>query len=73
MSACWGCAAIGVPPQMLAKPVLLWINDGLMAVFFFVVGLEIKREALRGALSSRRTASLSLIAALGGRAASNLH
>lgn len=42
------------------------INDGLMAVFFFVVGLEIKREILAGELASRRTASLPMVAALGG-------
>jgi NhaA family Na+:H+ antiporter len=42
------------------------INDGLMAVFFFVVGLEIKREVLAGELASVRTASLPMIAALGG-------
>jgi NhaA family Na+:H+ antiporter len=42
------------------------INDGLMAVFFFVVGLEIKREMLAGELASLRTASLPMIAALGG-------
>jgi NhaA family Na+:H+ antiporter len=57
---------IGVVPLVLAKPLLLWINDGLMAIFFFLVGLEIKREALRGALSNRRTASLPVIAAFGG-------
>lgn len=57
---------IGFAPLLLSKPLLLWINDGLMAVFFFLVGLEIKREALRGALSSARTASLPAIAALGG-------
>ena len=50
----------------MSKPLLFWINDGLMAVFFFLVGLEIKREVLRGALSSRRTASLPAIAAFGG-------
>jgi NhaA family Na+:H+ antiporter len=48
------------------KPVLFWINDGLMAVFFFLVGLEIKREIAQGELSSWRTASLPLFAALGG-------
>ncbi len=48
------------------KPLLLWINDGLMAVFFFLVGLEIKRELLQGQLSSWNQASLPLFAALGG-------
>lgn len=50
----------------LAKPLLLWINDGLMAVFFFLVGLELKREVLEGHLSSLRQASLPAFAALGG-------
>ncbi len=45
-----------------------WINDGLMAIFFFVVGLEIKREALFGHFSSPRRAALPAIAALGGMA-----
>ncbi len=43
-----------------------WINDGLMTVFFFVVGLEIKRELVRGDLRDRRTASLPVLAAFGG-------
>lgn len=48
------------------KPLLLWINDGLMAVFFFLVGLEIKREIIEGRLSSWDKASLPIIAAIGG-------
>ena len=50
----------------LSKTVDHWINDGLMAVFFLLVGLEIKREAIEGALSSARQAALPVIAALGG-------
>ncbi len=48
------------------KPLLLWINDGLMAVFFFLVGMELKREVLEGHLSSLRRASLPAFAAAGG-------
>jgi NhaA family Na+:H+ antiporter len=50
----------------LAKPLLLWINDGLMAIFFFLVGMELKRELIEGHLSSIRKASLPAFAALGG-------
>lgn len=57
---------LGYPPFVLSKDVLHWINDGLMAVFFFVVGLEIKREMAIGALANRKTALLPVIAALGG-------
>jgi len=52
----------------LAKPLILWINDGLMAVFFFLVGLEIKRELLTGHLSSFNQAAFPATAAVGGMA-----
>ena len=52
----------------IAKPLSLWINDGLMAIFFFLVGLEVKRELMEGQLSSVEQASLPLIAAIGGMA-----
>lgn len=50
----------------IEKPLLLWINDGLMAIFFFLVGLEIKREMMEGKLSSLRAASLPALGAVGG-------
>lgn len=50
----------------LDKPLLLWINDGLMAIFFFLVGLEVKRELIVGELSTVKKAALPAFAALGG-------
>jgi len=50
----------------IAKPLLLWVNDGLMAIFFFLIGLEVKREVLEGHLSSMSQVALPGIAAIGG-------
>jgi NhaA family Na+:H+ antiporter len=50
----------------LSEEIHFWVNDALMAVFFFVVGLEIKRELLAGELASPRQAALPILAALGG-------
>ncbi len=50
----------------LVKPLILWINDGLMALFFFVIGLEIKRELLIGELNTFKKAAFPLFAATGG-------
>lgn len=59
-------ATIGIGDFILNKPLILWINDGLMAMFFFVIGLEIKRELLVGELSTPRKAVLPVAAAIGG-------
>ncbi len=52
----------------IAKPALLWINDGLMAVFFFLIGLELKREVMEGELSDKTKIILPGLGALGGMA-----
>lgn len=57
---------IGTEGFQLSKSVHHWINDGLMAVFFFVVGLELKREILVGELANPKQAILPIVAALGG-------
>ena len=68
----WYDALMGTPVAVqigkleIAKPLLLWINDGLMAVFFFVIGLELKRELIEGELRDPRNVVLPGIAAIGG-------
>lgn len=57
---------IGTHIFQLNYPLSIWINDGLMAIFFLLVGLEIKREILEGELSNFKNASLPIVAALGG-------
>ncbi|MEZ5351964.1 MAG: Na+/H+ antiporter NhaA [Bryobacteraceae bacterium] len=71
-------ALLDVPAEVrigsfsLTKPILLWINDGLMAVFFFLVGLEVKYETRAGSLSNLRRAALPAFAAAGGMAIPSL-
>ncbi len=63
-----GEVRIGGDALVLAKPLMVWVNDLWMAVFFFLVGLEIKREWTQGELADRRQAMLPMAAALGGMA-----
>jgi NhaA family Na+:H+ antiporter len=53
---------------LIKKPLLLWVNDGLMAIFFMVVGLEVKREIYEGGLSDRAKATVPVVAGFGGMA-----
>ncbi|MBT8441282.1 MAG: Na+/H+ antiporter NhaA, partial [Gammaproteobacteria bacterium] len=55
------CGALSID-----KPLLLWVNDGLMAIFFLLIGLELKREILEGQLSSRDQLVLPTVGAIGG-------
>jgi len=65
-------ALLKIPVEMrfgsfaIAKPLLLWINDGLMAIFFLLVGLEVKREVIEGELSTPAQIVLPVVAGLGG-------
>lgn len=59
---------VGFADYGLSKPLLLWINDGMMGVFFFIVGLEVKREFMSGELATWRKAMLPISAAVGGMA-----
>ncbi|RYG92347.1 Na+/H+ antiporter NhaA [Loktanella sp. IMCC34160] len=60
--------AVTLNGEGLEKPLILWINDGLMAVFFFLIGLELKREMLEGKLKNPRDVVLPGMAAVGGMA-----
>lgn len=58
--------SVRIAELIIDKPLLLWINDGMMAIFFLVVGLEVKRELIEGSLAGRDKALFPAIAALGG-------
>ena len=60
---------LSVGTFVIDKPLLLWVNDGLMAVFFFLVGLELKRELVEGELSDPRQALLPVAAAISSTSA----
>ena len=59
---------VHISELVISKPLLLWINDGLMSVFFFMIGLELKRELLEGELSELRKVIFPLLGAIGGMA-----
>ncbi|MAF68299.1 MAG: Na+/H+ antiporter NhaA [Micavibrio sp.] len=61
-----GFSDLGEYDFLLQKPLVLWINDGLMAIFFFMIGLEIKQEIMTGSLSSKDKLILPGLAAIGG-------
>ncbi len=66
-AALWnGPFTVGFGDARLSYPLWYWINDGLMAIFFFVIGLEIKRELVQGELRDRRNVVLPAVAAVGG-------
>ena len=58
--------SVQIGELVIAKPLLLWINDGLMAIFFMLIGLELKREVMQGQLSNLSQVGLPAVAALGG-------
>jgi NhaA family Na+:H+ antiporter len=58
--------AVQVGPLAIDKPLFLWVNDGLMAIFFFTIGMEVKREILVGELSDLRQVALPGMAGIGG-------
>ena len=58
--------SIEIAGEGISKPLILWINDGLMAVFFFLIGLELKKEPLEGKLKNPRDGLLPGMAAIGG-------
>jgi Na+:H+ antiporter, NhaA family len=65
--AFWGYEVrVGAGGLSITEDLQHWVNDGLMALFFFVVGLEIKRELVRGELRRPRAAALPVVAAVGG-------